>query len=320
MPDNGLTHEILDRGYAVRHREPGPLYPDRRTYTVGLSLRGQPELIVSGLPPKHAERLLAHIVAAGAVARGDCTPALAGFQSITLIDAEVGLLPDALHTFGVQIEALQVVWDPTEAARLEDLEQALHPRGFLSANDPYPPTGSHRSQPTEAPHFDPEVRLVTVQSQAELTADRPVTETLAGRSVEGTDSSLVELRTHATFIPLGPRDIVRVDDGGQVQGIAHVEPLFSLEIYFHLPKDATFGMTPTKDHPAVMAIDCLVSQWRTDALVTHQGFVLRISSPSHHWLSDNVLSHPFVAFHELIRTPSSQVNWPWPTPNRSTGR
>lgn len=89
---------------------------DRRpfAYSVGLHRRGQPELLVTGLPPKHATWLLntfAKRISPRKPIAGECY-SLPARTRIELVDVDQ---PDAHMGFAIAIEgrdisALQLVW------------------------------------------------------------------------------------------------------------------------------------------------------------------------------------------------------------------
>jgi len=114
---------------------------------------------------------------------------------------------------------------------------------------------------------------------------------------------IVELRSHATFAPLGPGDIVETE-GPVITGIKHFEPLWTIEATLHLPAGTRFAMSPDVEHPAMVAVAECEEDWRRAAWVTRNtSFSFLISAQTRGWLEDNVEGHPYVEHVALVRTP-----------------
>ena len=108
---DGIRKLVDQRGHVVQYVE-----DDRRpfAYTIGLHRRGLPELLVTGLPPKHARWLLntfIHRFAGRNPAAGDRyrLPARTHVEIVDVDqpDAHMGM---AIAIEGRDISALQLVW------------------------------------------------------------------------------------------------------------------------------------------------------------------------------------------------------------------
>jgi hypothetical protein len=154
------------------------------------------------------------------------------------------------------------------------------------------------------------VIATTVAVQLKFTGGptEPFAEVLQGEQVDRGH----ELKTHSTFCPLGPFDVVetvREPSGLVVAGVAHLEPLWTVEATLHLPRGTTFGRAPTEEHPAMRAVAECEEDWRRAAWVTRTtAFTFRVSSASRGWLEDNVEAHPYVEHIDLIRMPTMRAD------------
>lgn len=85
-------------------------------YTVGLTARGKPELIVFGLPPKSGHGVLANAVRRlddirdGAVLDGIASGFPMAFRGIPAAKANERFLVQAGHYYGRAVPVIQVVW------------------------------------------------------------------------------------------------------------------------------------------------------------------------------------------------------------------
>lgn len=97
-------------------------------YTVGRTMDGRPELLVTGLGEAHSRNVLTELRDL------DCDPdhprATTSVGRVAFIAAETGLLHAAFALFGLDYSALQVIHDGDP--------QPLHPAGGLILTDPYP--------------------------------------------------------------------------------------------------------------------------------------------------------------------------------------
>lgn len=126
-------------------------------------------------------------------------------------------------------------------------------------------------------------------------------ETIAARPTDKPDE--YELRAHGFLVPLGPGDVVRVDDSMMVQDVVSLDPQLIYHVDLHLPMDF-FGDTPLPDdHPAVVAVEKLVDEWQRDTTVTLlTTFSMVISSKTQRWFDEKVAGHNFVQATLLTRT------------------
>ena len=114
--DDYLDHleEIVSRcGFAVQAVEGDRLHAPA-AYTVGLTVRGQPELIVTGLPHARAHDLLhgvaAHVLHASAPAPGEQIPLIDGpLIEIVKVPVPEAHLKMAVALYGPSVRALQIV-------------------------------------------------------------------------------------------------------------------------------------------------------------------------------------------------------------------
>jgi hypothetical protein len=119
---------------------------------------------------------------------------------------------------------------------------------------------------------------------------------------------VAELRAHATFAPLGPGDVVETQ-GEVIVGVKHFEPLWTVEATMHLPAGTRFAMSPTADHPAMVAVAECEENWRRAAWVTRNtSFSFLVSAQTRSWLEENVEAHPYVEHVELVRTPDLRAD------------
>jgi hypothetical protein len=128
----------------------------------------------------------------------------------------------------------------------------------------------------------------------------PLTEALQADDLTG----LAILRSHATYVPLAPHDIVRIDDERRIVDIEHLEPLWVFEVTMHLPKGLTFGQALDSGHPALRAVAEAKEEWSRAAWVTQKTtFSFIVSTGSREWFNDNVRCHPYVEHCEQTRDP-----------------
>lgn len=108
-----LRDMIGGHGWAVQGVERDRIHPPW-AYTVGLTPRGRPELVVTGLPVSRASRLLndvaAHVLHAAAPAAGEQI-ALQGGPVIEIVEVAepAAHLQVAIELYGPGVRALQVV-------------------------------------------------------------------------------------------------------------------------------------------------------------------------------------------------------------------
>lgn len=120
----------------------------------------------------------------------------------------------------------------------------------------------------------------------------------------------VELRQHATFIPLAPTDVVSVDDDRAITDVLALAPLYTFEVCFWMPADLPAFHTPTEEHRSMKAVAQTVQEWHRDAWVTREtNFTAYVSSTSYRWLQANVASHRYVDFTTLIRKPDTRLDY-----------
>jgi hypothetical protein len=143
-----------------------------------------------------------------------------------------------------------------------------------------------------------------------------VEETVTGSVILGAeaythrDKIVVELESHADFIPLCPGDWVTIDPAtAVVTGVERMAPMFTALVFFHEPADLVPYSLPTEGHPAIRKIQALLKVWRNQGYVTqHTNFEVRVSAQSWPWL-EQILKHPYIREHELIRTPETRLNY-----------
>jgi hypothetical protein len=106
--------ELIDcHGWAVQGVQRDRIHPPL-AYTVGLTERGKPELVVTGLPLPRAAQLLndvaPHVLHADAPAPGERAPLIGG-PVIEIVEVAVpsAHLPVAVELCGPRIRALQLV-------------------------------------------------------------------------------------------------------------------------------------------------------------------------------------------------------------------
>ena len=110
---NHLSQVISSHGWAVQGVERDRIHPSW-AYTVGLTLHGRPELVVTGMPVVQAGLLLnevaAHVVHAAAPEPGEQIP-LHGGPLIEVVEVAepAAHLQVAIELFGTGVRALQVV-------------------------------------------------------------------------------------------------------------------------------------------------------------------------------------------------------------------
>lgn len=136
--------------------------------------------------------------------------------------------------------------------------------------------------------------------------DLPLHETVKAEAVWGDEW---ELREHTGFAPLAPGDHVRVNAASELVEIVSTVPTFVYTVSCHLPAGISFGMSPTPDHPAMVAMAQVEEAWRRDTWVTRTtAFTFVISSPTRYWFEETVAPHPYVEEVELIRTPTMRFD------------
>jgi hypothetical protein len=110
---NFLGGEIAEFGWAVQGVERDRIHPPW-AYTVGLTLYGQPELVLTGMPLRRAGRLLnevaAHVMHAEAPRPGDQIPWRGGpLMEIVQVAEPSAHLVIAVEMFGTDLRALQIL-------------------------------------------------------------------------------------------------------------------------------------------------------------------------------------------------------------------
>jgi hypothetical protein len=96
-------------------------------YTVGRTMYGRPELLVTGLGEAASHELLTELE--GRNVHPDF-PLATSVGRVAFILAETGVLHAAYAVFGPNYSALQAIWEG-------DAPQPLHPAGGLIMTDPY---------------------------------------------------------------------------------------------------------------------------------------------------------------------------------------
>ncbi|QWF77211.1 DUF4262 domain-containing protein [Amycolatopsis sp. CA-230715] len=109
-----LRGTITECGWAVQSIERDRLHPPR-AYTVGLTPRGRPELVVTGLPPGKAGALLnsvaAHVLHADAPTAGEQIPLRGGpLIEIVEVTEPSAHLFTAIELYGGGVRAVQLVY------------------------------------------------------------------------------------------------------------------------------------------------------------------------------------------------------------------
>lgn len=129
-------------------------------------------------------------------------------------------------------------------------------------------------------------------------------ETVTARATNVADE--MELRAHSFLLPLGPGDVVRVDEERAVVDVVSLDPQWIYHVDLHLPADFTAGPMP-ENHPAMKVWNQLVEEWSRDSSVTVlTTFTLVVSSRSERWLKDKVQSNKYVEGFEITRTPETR--------------
>lgn len=144
-------------------------------------------------------------------------------------------------------------------------------------------------------------------TETQVTITYPPTELgAATEQVRGTidpTTGLVELTAHTFLMPLGPGDVVRADDDGNLIEVVRLQPQFIYHVDLHLPADYFAGPLPDA-HPAKRIAERLFAEWKRDAWVTEMtDFVVAVSSQSQLWINDKVRSSKYVEHVTLTRTP-----------------
>ncbi len=108
------VRELIDcHGWAVQGVQRGRIHPPG-AYTVGLTLNGRPELVVTGMPLVRATELLndvaSHVLHADAPRPGEQIPLVGGplIEIVTVAEPAAHLLT-AVEFYGPGIRALQLV-------------------------------------------------------------------------------------------------------------------------------------------------------------------------------------------------------------------
>ena len=134
-----IADHLLDHGLIFQGSPGTGLHPQPWAYTVGRTMLGRPEFLVTGL----TDQQLAEMVLRTAVDTDDESELAAGDMLDTqavgrcfLIEADPGALLGALVTFGLtKVRALQIVWPGDEH------EQPIHAVGsspfYARDTDPY---------------------------------------------------------------------------------------------------------------------------------------------------------------------------------------
>lgn len=154
MTASSLFNDILDRGTQIHYVAADAASELHRgapyAYTIGRSMAGRPELLITGLDAEAARAILEHVAqrdesAPRPLAAGDVTPWIDGKQPFKVIEAEPGILSGALLAFGIgRVTALQLLW-PDAHGRYPDADgdwitQTVHAKGgfpFSPHVDPY---------------------------------------------------------------------------------------------------------------------------------------------------------------------------------------
>lgn len=117
----------------------------------------------------------------------------------------------------------------------------------------------------------------------------------------------VELKRHSFLLPLGPGDVVEVDEGGTVTGVVSLAPQWIYMVDLHLPADYLAGAI-NGNHPAARAVNKLVAEWSRDTAVTMMhGFAMVISSTSERWFEEKVRASRYVEHCEELRNPRTET-------------
>lgn len=127
-----LTEQFMNEGVLTFFQHDGESVVHHGlpwAYTVGRTLSGRPELLVTGLDATDSIALLLEL--ADVDAQPDTPPLTTCVGTVLFIPAETGLLHATYCVFGANFTVLQVVWTG-------DGPQPLHPAGGLILTDPYP--------------------------------------------------------------------------------------------------------------------------------------------------------------------------------------
>lgn len=120
---------------------------------------------------------------------------------------------------------------------------------------------------------------------------------------------LVKLTSHAVLAPFGPGDLVRVD-GDLVTGVELYAPIYTYEVDFYLPADLPPFTSPPADHRSMRAVAATIEEWEQDYWVTRTtNYTALVSALDDAWLQRHVVEHRFVEHAELIRTPSTLIDY-----------
>lgn len=117
-----------------------------------------------------------------------------------------------------------------------------------------------------------------------------------------------ELRTHASYVPLGPGDVVSFDFAGRIIGLVQRDRSYIVEVELPIPADALRdGLSA--DASVLEPAEQLFAEWSRHASVTVQtSYSCFISSSSAEWLRDAVETNPSVMAVTVRRTPDTAIN------------
>ena len=125
-----ITDDLLNEGVQVfwQHEVESVNHRGQPwAYTVGRTMHGRPELLVTGLTETVSRDILAELMDRDV---HPDFPVATSVGTVSFILAETGLLHAAYAVFGLNFSALQVLWHG-------EGEQPLHPAGGLILTDPY---------------------------------------------------------------------------------------------------------------------------------------------------------------------------------------
>lgn len=143
------------------------------------------------------------------------------------------------------------------------------------------------------------ITTATINHAGAATEDIPVVPTATPQHVE--------LRRHSFLLPLGPGDVVEVDEQGVVTRVVSLAPQWIYMVDLHLPADYLAGAIDG-NHPAARAVNELVAEWSRDTAVTMMhGFAMVVSSTSERWFEEKVRSSKYVEHCEELRNPRTET-------------
>ena len=133
-----IADHVLDHGLMFQGSPGTGLHPQPWAYTIGRTMKGRPEFLVTGLDQQLAEMVLRTAVDAddaSELSAGDMLDTQAVGRCL-LVEADPGALLGALVTFGLtKVKALQLVWSGDEET------QPIHAVGsspfYAKDHDPY---------------------------------------------------------------------------------------------------------------------------------------------------------------------------------------